>query len=249
MSRRWPPDIRSATTRSTPAPSSVGTEAYNITPPTRQTNSEPPDELPRYLEVRTRPQPRKKKTTPRTRNMEIQRLIALSRVPMPPSHDGKGDQQKHNSDDTGDVRHHGNQTGNVAGVRPDEADDRSPDEHGDHRSWPVQDPSSSDDAEPTPIEAFRERRSRGHRAQVPSSKARVAEHEPRRVSRRKRHVRRTSAGPELGGGGGPQRAPCLFESALCSPVRFDSGRVVDGQRVSVRLAACSHSLARALSPS
>jgi hypothetical protein len=134
MSRRWPPDIRSATTRSTPAPSSVGTEAYNITPPTRQTNSEPPDELPRYLEVRTRPQPRKKKTTPRTRNMEIQRLIALSRVPMPPSHDGKGDQQKHNSDDTGDVRHHGNQTGNVAGVRPDEADDRSPDEHGDHRS-------------------------------------------------------------------------------------------------------------------
>jgi hypothetical protein len=66
--------------------------------------------------------------------MEIQRLIALSRVPMPPSHDGKGDQQKHNSDDTGDVRHHGNQTGNVAGVRPDEADDRSPDEHGDHRS-------------------------------------------------------------------------------------------------------------------
>jgi hypothetical protein len=51
-----------------------------------------------------------------------------------PSHDGKGDQEKDDSDGTDDVRHDGNQTGNVARVGPDEADNRSHDEHGDHRS-------------------------------------------------------------------------------------------------------------------
>ena len=42
--------------------SRVGTEAYTISPPTRQTNSEPPVELPPYPETKTRPQPRKNKT-------------------------------------------------------------------------------------------------------------------------------------------------------------------------------------------
>ena len=83
-------------------------------------------------------------------------LEALCRVPLAPSHDGKGDQEKYDSDDTGDVRHHGDQTGNVAGVGPDEADDRSHDEHGDHCSEPVQNPSSGDDAEPTSMGAFRQ---------------------------------------------------------------------------------------------
>jgi hypothetical protein len=51
--------------------------------------------------------------------------------PLPPSHDGKSDQQTHDGDGAGDVRHYGNQTSNVAGVRPDEADNRSRDEHND----------------------------------------------------------------------------------------------------------------------
>jgi hypothetical protein len=42
----------------------------------------------------------------------------------------------------------------VAGVSPDEADDRSHDEHGDHRSEPQ--PVASDDAEPTPMTEFRQ---------------------------------------------------------------------------------------------
>ena len=42
--------------------SRVGREAYTISPPTRQTSSEPPVELPPYPETKTRPQPRKNKT-------------------------------------------------------------------------------------------------------------------------------------------------------------------------------------------
>ena len=44
-------------------------------------------------------------------------------MPLTPSHDGQSDQEKQDSDGTDDVRHHGNQTGNVACVGPDEADD------------------------------------------------------------------------------------------------------------------------------
>jgi hypothetical protein len=73
----------------------------------------------------------------------------LSRSPRTPGHDGKGDQEQHDSDGTGDVRHHGNGTGNIAGVGPDEADNRSHGEYADHRSEPVQNPSSGDDSEPT----------------------------------------------------------------------------------------------------
>ena len=58
----------------------------------------------------------------------------LSRVPLTARHDDKGDQEKNNSNDTEDVRHHGNQTGDVAGVGPDEADNRSRGEQPDHRS-------------------------------------------------------------------------------------------------------------------
>jgi len=57
----------------------------------------------------------------------------LSRSPLTPSHDGKGDQKNHDSDGTNDVRHHGNRTGNVAGVGPNETDNRPHDEHGNHR--------------------------------------------------------------------------------------------------------------------
>ena len=77
-------------------------------------------------------------------------------MPLTPSHDAKRDQEKHDSEATDEVRHHGNQTGNVAGVGPDEADSRSHDEHGDHRSQPVQNPSFGDDAEPTLMTGFRQ---------------------------------------------------------------------------------------------
>ena len=39
---------------------------------------------------------------------------------------------------------HGNRTGDVAGIRPDESDDRSYNEDSDHRSKPAQNPSSRD---------------------------------------------------------------------------------------------------------
>ena len=55
-------------------------------------------------------------------------------APLPPSHDGKSDQQTHDGDSAGDVRNDGNHPGDVAGVRPDEADDRPHDKHDDcHR--------------------------------------------------------------------------------------------------------------------
>jgi hypothetical protein len=80
----------------------------------------------------------------------------LSHVPLTPGHDGKGDQEKHDPDGTDDVRHDGNQTGYVTGVRPDEANNRSHDEHGNHHSEPIENPSSGDDVEPTLLAAFRQ---------------------------------------------------------------------------------------------
>jgi hypothetical protein len=56
----------------------------------------------------------------------------LSRVPLTPSHDGKGDQKKDDPHATDDVRDDGNRTGNVTRIRPYETDDRSHDEHGNH---------------------------------------------------------------------------------------------------------------------
>ena len=70
-------------------------------------------------------------------------------MPLTPSGDGKSDQENHDSDATDDVRHHGNEPGNVARVSPDEADNYSRDDHGDRRSEPVENPSSGDDVEPT----------------------------------------------------------------------------------------------------
>jgi hypothetical protein len=57
----------------------------------------------------------------------------LSRSPLTPSFDAKGDQENHDSHASGDVRHHGNHPGNVARVGPDQADDRADEEQGDHR--------------------------------------------------------------------------------------------------------------------
>jgi hypothetical protein len=53
-------------------------------------------------------------------------------VPLTPSHDGKGDQEKNDSDATDDVRDYGNRTGNVTRICPYKTDDRSHDEHGNH---------------------------------------------------------------------------------------------------------------------
>ena len=69
----------------------------------------------------------------------------LGRLPLTPSNDSEGDQENHDAQHTDDVRHHGNRTGDIAGVGPDQADDRSHDEHGDHRSEPVQNPSSGNE--------------------------------------------------------------------------------------------------------
>lgn len=60
--------------------------------------------------------------------------LPLSRVPPAPSHDGEGDQENHDSGDANDVRHNGDETGNVARVRPDEANNRPYDEYGDHHA-------------------------------------------------------------------------------------------------------------------
>ena len=80
----------------------------------------------------------------------------LSRLPLTPSRHGKGDQENHDCDATDDVRHQGNEPGNVARVSPDEADKDSRDDHGDRRSQPVENPSSGDDVEPTLVGALRQ---------------------------------------------------------------------------------------------
>jgi hypothetical protein len=55
-------------------------------------------------------------------------------VSLSPSDDGKSDQENYETDDADTVRHHGNETGDVAGVCPYEADNRSHDEHGNSRT-------------------------------------------------------------------------------------------------------------------
>ena len=56
--------------------------------------------------------------------------LALS---LPPGHDGKRNQERHNAHGTDDVRRHGKRTGDIARVRPDQADNRAHDEQSDHR--------------------------------------------------------------------------------------------------------------------
>ncbi|TML13976.1 MAG: hypothetical protein E6G31_06525 [Actinobacteria bacterium] len=96
---------------------------------------------------------------------------SLSRSPLSPRHHDQGDQEKHDSRGADDVGHHGNRPGNVAGVGPDEADDRAHDKHDDHRSQPVQNPSPSDDAEPTLMTEFRQLK---HQALASSRDSRTA---------------------------------------------------------------------------
>lgn len=78
-------------------------------------------------------------------------LDLRSRVPRPPSHNDKGDYENHDPNHAEDVGRHGNRTGDIARVRPDESDYRSHNEDGDHRSKPVQNPSSRDGPQPTPL--------------------------------------------------------------------------------------------------
>jgi hypothetical protein len=56
--------------------------------------------------------------------------LALS---LPPGHDGQRNQERHNAHGTDDVRRHGKRTGDIARVRPDQADNRAHDEQSDHR--------------------------------------------------------------------------------------------------------------------
>ena len=76
--------------------------------------------------------------------------LALGRLPLPPSHDGEGDQESQDSEPADDGRHPSNGTGNIVGVGPDESDGESCDEHDQRYSQPVKNPSSSDEVEPTP---------------------------------------------------------------------------------------------------
>jgi hypothetical protein len=63
---------------------------------------------------------------------------------LPSTGHGKGDQEKHDSNDTDDVRYHGDPTGDIARIGPDEANHCSHDEQSEHRGKPVQNPSSID---------------------------------------------------------------------------------------------------------
>ena len=65
-------------------------------------------------------------------------------MPLASSHDGERDQERHDANDTNDVRHHGKRTGGVARVRPDKADNHSHHKQSDHSSEPVEDPSLGD---------------------------------------------------------------------------------------------------------
>ena len=58
----------------------------------------------------------------------------LSRASLSPSDDRKRDQENYESDDADHVRHHGNETSDVAGVCPYETDNRSHDEHDNGRA-------------------------------------------------------------------------------------------------------------------
>jgi hypothetical protein len=78
--------------------------------------------------------------------------------PVPSARDDQRDKQDNDADSTDDVRRNGNRTGHVARVCPDEADDRSDDEYCDHRSYPVEDASSADEFESTPVVATRQDR-------------------------------------------------------------------------------------------
>ena len=75
-------------------------------------------------------------------------------LPLTPSHNAKRYHQKRDSERADDVRHYGNRTGGVAGVGPYEADSRSHDKQGHHRSQPVENPSLGDDAELTLMTAL-----------------------------------------------------------------------------------------------
>jgi len=117
--------------------------------------------------ARTRARPRRRARVCRCSQPakgNVRRLVlwlrALGRSsagpPLTPSHNYKGDQEEHDPNEADDVRRDGHRTRNVARVRPDETDDCPHDEHGDHGTEPVQNPSSSDDAEPTPLERLRQ---------------------------------------------------------------------------------------------
>ena len=84
----------------------------------------------------------------------------LVQMSLPPRHDRQGNQQNHDSGCTDDVRHHGKQPGSVARVRPDEADDRPHDEHGDRCREPVEDPTRCDAVDPSPVAVSRQPRGR-----------------------------------------------------------------------------------------
>ncbi len=64
----------------------------------------------------------------------LRHACSLRKPPLTQSHDGEGDQENNDSEDTDDVRRDGDKTGNVARVRPEETDYRSHDEDSHHRS-------------------------------------------------------------------------------------------------------------------
>jgi len=72
------------------------------------------------------------------------------------SHDGKGDQERHDANGTNDVRHHGKRTGDITRIRPDNADNHSHHKESDHSNEPVEDSFFGDATDPRSIGAFRQ---------------------------------------------------------------------------------------------
>jgi hypothetical protein len=77
-------------------------------------------------------------------------------LPLTTSHDGKGNQERHDANGTNDVRHHGKRTGDITRVRPDDADNHSHHKESDHSNEPVEDSSFGDATDARPVRAFRQ---------------------------------------------------------------------------------------------
>ena len=73
------------------------------------------------------------------------------RSPLAAGGDAEGNQENDDADDSDDVRRHRDETRDIAGVCPDQSDDGADDQDGDHHRQPIQNPSSADDFEGTPM--------------------------------------------------------------------------------------------------
>ena len=95
--------------------------------------------------TRTRPSTHRR-LGPDVRTTAAPRFVLSSpRLALSATGHGERDQQENDPHATHDVRNHGDCTGEIARVGPDQTHDRSHDEQGDRSGEPEEDPSSSDD--------------------------------------------------------------------------------------------------------